>query len=136
MDELDVSRVILRYAYGVDERDWETVRACFDPEGHMDGIFGSASTRDYLPGLIDRVEQFGKTMHFVANQWCEVEGDTARTRTYGIAHHFADDQGTVERLVAGVRYDDELSRLDDGSWRITRRVTRTLWTRQDERGVR
>jgi hypothetical protein len=121
---------VLRYAQGVDDRDWDAVRSCFDPDGQMVGTFGAAPSRQYLPGLIERVERFGATMHMMGNQLRAISGDVARTETYGIAYHFADAKGTREELVVGMRYDDELVRQPDGSWLITTRKARTIWTRE------
>ncbi|CAN5275989.1 hypothetical protein BH09ACT6_BH09ACT6_23630 [soil metagenome] len=131
-DEAAVSEVILHYARGLDQRRFEEVWRCFDADGYMIGTVGEGPVREYLPRLLDRVKTYGSTMHFLGNQLRTVDGDRATTETYGIAHHFIDARGTVEALVVGVRYDDELERRPDGGWLIVKRRTETLWQRQGE----
>lgn len=128
-DEADVAKVILRYAQGIDRRDFDQVRACFAPDARVEGTQHSGPVSDYLPKLLAGVETFPATMHFMGNQLREVDGDTARTETYAIAHHFADAAGTVESLVMGVRYLDELARTGDGRWVITHRRAVSDWVR-------
>lgn len=129
--EREVEAVIKRYARGVDRRDWDAVRACFDPRGVIVGTFGRGSVGEYLPGLIRRVEAFGATMHVIGNQVAEVMHDSATCESYGLAHHFDDERGVVERLVVGVEYRDELERAGAGRWLIVQRTVRTLWERRD-----
>jgi len=125
-----VEAVPARYARGVDRRDWDRVRACFDPEGEIVGTFRRGRIAEYLPALIARVEGFGATMHLIGSQEADVDGDRATSLAYGLARHFDDAEGRVERLVVGVEYDDELERRGMDGWVIVRRIVRTLWERR------
>jgi 3-phenylpropionate/cinnamic acid dioxygenase small subunit len=128
LDERAVRTVMLRYARGVDDRDWEQVRGCFAPDAFIAGTAHSGPRDEYLERLIAGVERYGATMHTIGNQVVEVDGDSARTETDLIARHFADADGREEVLVLGVRYHDQLRR-DGDEWVVTRRDVRRLWTR-------
>ncbi|WP_165968905.1 nuclear transport factor 2 family protein [Actinomadura sp. KC06] len=127
--ESGAGQVILRYARGLDRRDFDMVWDCFHPDAHVEGTSFGGPLRSYLPRLLDGVRSYPRTMHFMGNQLREVDGDDlVRTETYCIAHHFADAEGRREALVMGVRYLDEL-RLDGGRWRITDRRVHADWSR-------
>jgi hypothetical protein len=127
----DVGDVVLRYARGVDRRDWELVRACFADEAMVEGSRFSGPIDEYLAILRPGVEAFPTTMHFMGNQLAEIDGDRASTETYAIAHHFADAEGRDERIVMGVRYLDDLERRD-GRWVIVHRRAISDWIRESE----
>jgi hypothetical protein len=129
IDETDVSKVILRYARGIDRREFDLVRSCFAPDAYVKGSSFSGPVSEYLPTLLGGVERFGSTMHFMGNQLREVDGDTAHTETYAIAHHFVDPEGEVEALIMGVRYLDDLVRGPDGNWVIRYREAVANWRR-------
>jgi hypothetical protein len=131
-DEADVARVMLQYARGLDHREFDLVRACFAPGAQVEGSSFSGPVETYLPNLLEGVLRFGRTMHFVGNQWVEVDGDRARTESYAIAHHFVDAAGEVESIIMGVRYHDELARQPDGRWLITARHVDADWRRFGE----
>ena len=132
IDEREVSKVILRYAQGLDSRRFEQVWECFAPDAVVQGSRNSGVLSEYLPPLLAGVESFGVTMHFMGNQLREVDGDTATTETYCIAHHFKDDAGREEAIIMGVRYYDDLVRTAEGRWVIQRRKAVADWIRYGE----
>jgi hypothetical protein len=132
IDEREVSKVILRYAQGLDSRRFEQVWECFAPDAVVEGSRFSGPLPEYLPPLLAGVEGFGVTMHFMGNQLREVHGDTATTETYCIAHHFVDPKGQQEAIIMGVRYYDDLVRTDDGRWVIKHRKAVADWIRYGE----
>jgi len=133
IDESDVSKVILRYADGIDRRNFDQVWACFAPDAWCKGSAFTGPLSEYLPTLLKGVEAFGATQHFMRNQLREVDGDTAHTETYAIAHHFYDTAGTQEAIIMGVRYSEDLKRSGEGVWVITRREATAMWRRTAER---
>jgi SnoaL-like domain len=129
IDEADVAQVILRYADGLDRRDFDQVWQCFAPDAYVNGSSFSGALSDYLPQLLEGVRGFGCTQHVMANQLRTVDGDSAHTETYAIAHHFYDSGGEKEALIMGVRYTDDLVRSDDGRWVIKARTADAMWRR-------
>jgi ketosteroid isomerase-like protein len=130
IDEADVAQVILRYADGLDRRNFDQVWACFTPDAEVTGSAFSGPLQDYLPRLLEGVRSFGATQHFMGNQLRSVDGDRAHTETYAVAHHFHDPAGEQEAIVMGVRYVDDLARQADGRWLIARRQASAMWTRR------
>jgi SnoaL-like domain len=128
LDERAAKRVMLRYARGVDDRDWDQVRSCFAPEASVQGTGFSGARDEYLERLLPGVERYGVTMHTIGNQLVELDGDSARTETDLVARHFGDAEGRDEELVIGVRYLDRLRR-DGDDWVIVHREVRRLWSR-------
>jgi len=140
-DRTAVSEVPLRYARGVDRRDWDLVRSCFTADAFVQGSRTTAPLDQYLDILQPAVERYPTTMHFMGNQLVELTGDTARVETYAVAFHFAGDPPGIshpEDLVLGVRYHDTVARRA-GSWKITHRQVDADWQRSapgPEREVR
>jgi len=124
-----ISRVAHTYARGVDRRDWELVRSCFAEEAHVEGTTASGPVDAYLADLRPAVERFVTTMHVMANQLIDVDGDRGHSETYAVAFHWAaEPAGTPHpaNLTVGVRYHDDLVRRGD-RWVITRRVVSGDW---------
>ena len=128
LDERAVRQVMLRYARGVDDRDWTQVDACFAPDASMEGTGFSGPRDEYLERLVAGVERYGVTMHTIGNQVVVLDGDTAYTETDLVARHYGDADGRDEQLVIGVRYHDRLRR-DGEAWVVTERRVRRLWSR-------
>jgi hypothetical protein len=129
VDEADVSQVILRYADGVDRRQFDQVWDCFAPDAYVSGSSFSGPLAEYLPRLLEGVQSYGATQHFMGNQLRTVDGDRAHTETYAVARHFRDQAGEEEVLVLGVRYVDDLIRRPDGRWVISGRKATAMWRR-------
>jgi hypothetical protein len=134
VDDHAVRQLMLHYAHGVDRRDWMMVQQCFAPEATIAGTRFSGRRDEYLEQLRPGVESFPVTMHMVGNQLVELDGDRAHTETYLIARHFSDQKGQREALTLGVRYIDDVARVD-GSWVITHRVVEQVWSRTPRHGA-
>ena len=81
--------MVLRYCRGIDRLDLELVRACYHPDA-TDDHGGFVGTRDeYVDWVGGVLARFEGTMHVVANQLVELDGDAARSETYGVAYHWA-----------------------------------------------
>ncbi len=125
----EIADVVLRYCRGVDRLDLALVRSCYHDGGidHHTGFDGDADRYvEWLRGLLPR---FSGTMHMVGNQLIEVDGDVARSETYGTAHHWGEpiDDPTLN-FVTGFRYVDRMERRN-GEWRIAERWAVREWTR-------
>jgi SnoaL-like protein len=128
-DKQRIAEVVLRYCRGVDRLDFELIRSCYH-DGAVDHHTGFDGDADgYVAWLEKVLPRFAGTMHMVGNQLIDVQGDFARSETYGTAHHWADPV-TDPRLnfVSGFRYVDNMQRRDD-EWRIAERWAIREWTR-------
>lgn len=121
----EITDLLLRYATGIDRRDWDLFRTCFTEDCTLDyGPIGPWDGLDAATTWMDETHQrFGMTMHRMTNAVIDHDGDsdTAVARSY-VNAVLATLDGTSSFQGNGV-YDDQLVRTDDG-WKIqTRRFT-------------
>jgi ketosteroid isomerase-like protein len=119
-DQQDIAGVLLRYATGIDRRDWPLFRTVFTDDCELDyGEIGSFKGVDAVTEFMQQAHAMaGHTMHRLTNQVIAVDGDTAEARTYVDALIMLSDNSSG--VNAAGFYDDELVRTDDG-WRVVRR---------------
>lgn len=122
-DREDITDVLIRYATGIDRRDWPLFRTVFTDDCRLD--YGDIGTFDGVEAVTDFMDKAhamaGYTLHRLTNFAIEVDGDSARARTYVDGLIFGPDNLSAVNAVGF--YDDELVRTADG-WRIaTRRFT-------------
>jgi SnoaL-like domain len=119
-DRQDISDLLVRYATGIDSRDWPLFRTVFTDDCRLDyGEIGVWNGVDEVTNFMDQTHAMaGHTMHRLTNQAIAVADDKASARTYVDAViMFGDNQAGVNALGF---YDDEIVRTADG-WRIARR---------------
>jgi 3-phenylpropionate/cinnamic acid dioxygenase small subunit len=119
-DRQDISDLLVRYATGIDRRDWPLFRTVFTDDCELDyGEIGSWQGVDAVTDFMDQTHAMaGHTLHRLSNQVIEVDGDKGTARTYVDAViMFGDNQAGVN---AWGFYDDDVVRTADG-WRIARR---------------
>ncbi|MGE2728676.1 nuclear transport factor 2 family protein [Mycolicibacterium vaccae] len=127
-DRQDVREVLIRYATGIDRRDWMLFRTVFTEDCDLD--YGEIGAWQGVDAVVDFMtashELAGHTLHRITNEAIEVDGDTATARAYVDALILSPDN-TAGVNAAGF-YDDELVRTDEG-WRIRRRRFTTVLIR-------
>ena len=116
----DVAEVLVRYATGVDRRDWELFRSCFTDDCEADyGDIGHWHDADAFTAWMDQAHlRGGPSLHRVTNQDVAPHGDGATARCYLDALVMTADNQSAVRTVGYC--DDELVHTDTG-WRIARR---------------
>lgn len=119
-DREDIADVLLRYATGIDRRDWRLFRTVFTDGCELDyGEVGSWKGVDAVTEFMQQAHAMaGHTMHRLTNQVITVDGDSAQARTYVDALIMFGDTNSGVNAVGF--YDDEIVRTDDG-WRVARR---------------
>jgi 3-phenylpropionate/cinnamic acid dioxygenase small subunit len=119
----DIAEILVRYATGIDRRDWDLLRTCFIPACQADyGDIGSWDSADAIADfMISAHTDMGHTMHRISNIAIDVEpaADRAVARSYVDGILLAPDGQSGFNPVGW--YDDVLVRTDDG-WRIARRT--------------
>ena len=119
-DRQDIADVLVRYATGIDRRDWTLFRTVFTDDCELDyGEVGSWRGVDAVTEFMQQAHALaGHTMHRLTNQVITVDGDSAQARTYVDALiMLANNNSGVN--AAGF-YDDEFVRTEQG-WQIARR---------------
>lgn len=124
-DKQDIVETLLRYATGIDSRNWPVFRTVFTDDCVLD--YGQIGTWNGVDAVTDFMEQThamaGHTLHRMSNHVIAVDGDTATARTYVDALVLAADNASG--VNAAGFYDDELVRTAEG-WRVARRVFTTV----------
>lgn len=119
-DRQEISDVLVRYATGIDTRDWPLFRTVFTDDCELD--YGEIGTWRGVDAVVEFMtathEMAGYTLHRITNQAATVNGDTAAARAYVDALIMSQDN--TSGVSAAGFYDDELVRTDTG-WRIRRR---------------
>ena len=130
-DRDQIGDVLVRYATGIDRKDWPLFRTCFTPDVRADyGDIGVWADVDAMTEYM-RVthERMPNTKHLLSNVAIEVDGDTASAASYVhvVLVLCAEPLAWVDAVG---QYDDQLVRTEDG-WRIRERkfsMTRTLFS--------
>jgi hypothetical protein len=121
LDRAEIHDVIMRYAAGVDRRDFELVRACFTPD-----VTGWSHDRESMIEYITGIRTFEVSMHMMGNQLIEVHGDEASLHNYAMLAQRRPGYygGTYELNSTKHRYEERLVRRD--RWVISRRAAEEL----------
>jgi 3-phenylpropionate/cinnamic acid dioxygenase small subunit len=139
---VDVSEVLVRYATGIDRRDWALFRSCFTEDCDVDyGDIGAWHGTDAITEWMERSHAAcGHTLHRITNQAVAISPGGVAARSYVDAIVMAADNRSGAHAVG--YYDDELVRTREG-WKIARRrftmvlldaVTAGTQDQQGERG--
>ena len=119
-DRQDISDLLVRYATGIDQRDWALFRTVFTDDCELD--YGEIGIWRGIDAVAEFMEQShaaaGPTMHRMSNQVIIVDGDKAEARTYVDALILVGDNTSGVNAIGF--YDDEIVRTN-GGWRIARR---------------
>ncbi|MCT7660563.1 nuclear transport factor 2 family protein [Mycobacterium deserti] len=123
-DKAQIAEVLIRYATGIDSKDWALFRTCWTDEVDIDyGDLGRFTDAGEFTALMKQVHHgMGPTYHRISNAVIDVDGDRAAARSYVHAVLMAVPGDANSWIDALGHYDDELSRTDDG-WRISKRTT-------------
>jgi hypothetical protein len=120
-DERAIIAVLIRYATGIDTRNWPLFRTCFTDDFVGDyGDFGLWNDGDQITATMDEMHRaLGPTLHRMTNFVVTGDAETATARSYVDALLLpaeADDE-----LHRGIGYyDDRLVKRGD-EWRIAKR---------------
>jgi uncharacterized protein (TIGR02246 family) len=119
-DRQDISDLLVRYATGIDRRDWPLFRTVFTDDCELDyGEIGAWKGVDAVAEFMEQVHALaGHTMHRLTNIAITVDGNQASARTYLDGLIMAPDNKSAANPIGF--YDDEIVRTADG-WRIARR---------------
>jgi 3-phenylpropionate/cinnamic acid dioxygenase small subunit len=125
-DRTQIADVLIRYAAGIDRRDWQLFRSCWTDEIDADyDTIGHFSTVDEITdAMTDIHANMGPTYHRMSNLVIDVDGDRATARSYvhAVLMVTADDPNNWVDAIG--HYDDVFIRTAEG-WRISSRISRT-----------
>lgn len=126
-DKARISEVLIRYATGIDRRDWELFRTCWAADVEADyGSFGVFAGVDALTERMAQAHQgMGPTYHRITNIAVTLDdgGDLADARSYVHAALMIDSDKPDSWMDVFGHYEDTLERAGE-TWHITRRASR------------
>ena len=116
----NVSDLLVRYATGIDGKDWPLFRTCFTEDCHADyseiGVWdGVDAITDFMIGIHPANIQ---SLHRITNVVLARDGETLRSRSYVDVTYVGADTGSG--MHSAGTYSDHLVHTTDG-WRIARR---------------
>jgi hypothetical protein len=125
-DRAEIADVQLRYATGVDSRDWELFRSCFvdEIEGDYSSVFGTPPARlsadEFVAMIAPVMSALTATQHMITNLAVTFKDpDHATVVAYVRAIHYnAAADGGTEQTVYGY-YTNTFVRTVEG-WRISK----------------
>ncbi|MDF5753438.1 nuclear transport factor 2 family protein [Spongiactinospora sp. TRM90649] len=131
MDERDITRVVLRYAHGIDRGDIDMVAACYHPGAYDDHGYASGTVEEFTARLRKHPAGQGVRQHLIGNVLIEVRAGAAVSEAYFLCYmEDLDGSGSVAPIgLFGGRYVDRLEKRD-GDWRILRRICVIDWSRE------
>lgn len=109
--------LLAAFAAATDARDWETIASLLTDDAVAYGARGPAAVVERMQAHLGGV---GSTQHLLGNHRTHVDGDEARTLTYGRVHHVGAGPKVGSYYECLGDYDDRWVR-SAGSWRISRR---------------
>ena len=134
LDRQEISDTIMKYATGIDRRNWPLYRSIFADEVEFD--FSSFSgtpaavmkADDWVSNVSALQDGFDATQHVLTNFVYDISGDDAIVDVYMKAEHFlTNDQGDNSVALGGF-YTHRLRRGPDG-WKIDKCKLTVTWNR-------
>jgi|TARA_B100001105_G_scaffold216312_1_gene182020 ketosteroid isomerase-like protein len=117
-ERIALQDVMLNYAAGVDDRDFDQYRSCFSEDVTVLGmgpepVYGLDNWMDFVRKALSK---YSATQHMLGPQLASIQGDNATTRTDVRALHcLKDEPGKTFTLWA--TYRSEMVQVD-GQWKI------------------
>jgi ketosteroid isomerase-like protein len=135
LEKAAIRETLLRYAAGIDRRDWDLMLSCFtdDVVADFQGNDLGRGKDKILAYITSAASGFTilSSIHLLANMYVELFGERATAVSYGIGYLVFDaGDGDGPRLrTRHLHYVDELVRTNDGSWLIAQRTLTNEWER-------
>jgi hypothetical protein len=136
--ERAITRVIHRYAQGVDRRRYPDVRACYWDDGYDEHEAFAGTVPEYCAWLAEVLPKVDTSTHQFTNVLIDVDldADRATSESYclNVSVWGPQPDGTARFLTSGLRYLDEWQ-CRDGEWRIFNRRCVADWRRVEQAAV-
>ena len=119
-DRIALQDVMLKYAAGVDERDFDLYASCFLENVEVVD-FGEAPINgrdEWVEYVKVALDNYGPTQHMLGPQLATIDGDNAHCRTDVQALHYL-KQPKGEILTLWATYETDMVRTDEG-WKISK----------------
>ena len=121
-----IQNLALQYARIIDDKAFDELETIFTSDAVVASpVFESKGLEEFRQQL-QIMHTFTGTLHMIGNQLGEWDGDSYRGQTYCIASHIHELDGVQRKIELGIRYDDEVVRVD-GACKYRRRYLNVIW---------
>lgn len=129
LDRQAISDLLIRYGMALDDRDWARLESCFTPDAQA--IYGGEIGLQKGYKAIEKtcreaLEPLDASQHIITNHEIEIDGDTARARSYLHAQQTKYGMPGGENFTIAGTYIDDLIKTSDG-WKIRKRELVIAW---------
>lgn len=128
-DRAEIQDLITRYAYAIDDRNWDGLDQIFTEDAVIDyrAAGGPVGTLPETKAfLAEAMAQFSAFQHLSTTSDIVINGDEARARTILFNPMVMQHEGEERVFFIGLWYEDEFRRTADG-WRIKARREKKSW---------
>lgn len=133
-DRALIAEQVIKYAIGVDRRDWKMFAGCFTDPIYADhsesGLPAAAYPRDTFVGIVSNaLNGFTATQHISPNHVIEFnddDPDRAVCHSYMYAQHYLEGAERGDYFLLRGSYTNYMVRTS-GGWRIERIVQHVSW---------
>ncbi|HET8613205.1 MAG TPA: nuclear transport factor 2 family protein [Sphingomonas sp.] len=129
-DRIEIQDLMTRYAYAIDDRDWDALDHVFTPDATIDYSDMGGSKGD-LPStkrfLAEAMPNFPAFQHLSATTLIRLDGNSATARTILFNPMVMEHEGARRVFFIGLWYNDTLVRTAEG-WRISARREQKSWS--------
>ena len=131
LDQLAIRETLLRYARGIDRRDWPVMLSVFTEDVHavFQGIDLGRDRQAILDYINAQAANFEilSSVHALNNMHIDVREATASAETTGIGYLTYRTQSGAMLRMRSLRYVDQLVRSGNGQWLIEERILTNDW---------
>jgi hypothetical protein len=132
-DRTQISETVIRYALGVDRRDWDMLSACFTDPVHVEfglsGLTADLRRADLVELIRSALSGFAATQHLSPNHLIEfsaIDPDRAICQSAMYAQHYLENSQAGDFYLARGSYASHLVRTPAG-WQIESLIQRASW---------
>lgn len=136
-DRAEIQDLITRYAYAIDDRNWDGLDDVFTPDAIIDysEVGGPKGTVPEIKAfLAEAMANFSAFQHLSTTSELRIDGDQASARTILFNPMVMPHEGEERVFFIGLWYVDQLVRTAQG-WRIRHRREQKSWVHNQPAGL-
>jgi hypothetical protein len=141
-DRAQISEQVIKYAIGVDRRDWQMFADCFTDPVYTDYSAGGAEAGTFprdevVAGIAKVLDEFEVTQHISPNhviEFDESDPDRAVCHSYMYAQHVLEGAEGGDYYLLRGSYTNRMARTAEG-WRIEGIIQHRSWSDGNENAV-